>query len=310
MVGRSGTPEVDRGILSTLRRRIVGGGRLRMSRLFLALLAGTATSLALSPAAGAETPSTMTSNPPPTAVVANGYLHLFQASIQNAVFRVTAGTLPPGITLQTTGVLTGAPTSGGSFGPTTVCGVNDTSSPACQTFTINVSKRWPAILAAPSSGGVVGTPVSETASLVGAVARTGSVTFRLFTGSACTSEVFRSTNTVTLAAATSTGFTPSAAGTYRWTTSYSGDGNNEPASTPCDPSNSVVLTPGSAPQPSSGGLYHALPPARILDTAALLRSPQAARLRRPSPASAVSPPPGCRLSRSTSPSRSRRRPAS
>jgi hypothetical protein len=193
--------------------------------------------------------------------------------------------------VQSSGFVTGAPTTAGSFGPTTVCAVNDSGARACQTFTLAISKQWPAILASPSAGGPAGALVRETASLVGGFLPTGTVTFRLFADSACTAQVFTSTNAVNLAVATSSDFTSTAPGTYRWRTSYSGDVNNEPASTACDPSNSVVITAPATttttppagtttttvpatttttttppPVASPRGLYHALPPARILDT--------------------------------------------
>ena len=241
----------------------------------MAILAAIGASVVGSPAAMAQTAPAITSPAPPIGVVGNGYMHLFQASSLPApVFVVTAGSLPPGISLLPQGFLTGAPTTAGAFGPTTVCGVDDPAPPACQTFTITVAKRVPAILASPSAGGAVGTPVRDTASLVGSVAATGSVNFRLFSDQACTVEVFRSSNALsTGGSATSTDYTPTAVGTYRWTTSYGGDTNNAPASTLCDPSNSVAITAGSSgttvpPLGSQGGLYHALPPARILDTRA------------------------------------------
>ena len=245
--------------------------------MFVAVLAAVGAFVAGSPAAVAQT-STVISGPPPAAIVGNGYLHLFQASAKNPdpVFSVTAGTLPPGVKLQPSGFLTGTPTTGGSFGPTTVCGVNGVVPPACQTFTMEILRRRPAILAAPSAGGPVGTPVSETASLVGGYFPTGSVTFRVFGDSGCTVQVFRSTNPVSnsFGSATSTEFTPTGPGTYRWTTSYSGDANNEQASTACDATNSVVITSSSTtttpttvpPVASPSGMYHPLSPARILDT--------------------------------------------
>ena len=244
-----------------LVRRVRWRSSLRTSSVFMAMLAAVAASLAACPAVMADTAPVMTSSPPPVGVVGNGYIHMFQVSsqVQDPVFSVTAGRLPPGLSLQSTGFVTGTPTMAGSFGPTTVCGANNLVAPVCQTFTLDVHKRWPSILASASAGGVVGTPVHETASLVGAFSPAGSVTFRLFSDAACTVEMFTSTNAVSQGSATSTDVTPPAPGTYGWTTSYSGDADNEQASTPCDPSNSVVITAQSA-------LYHAITPARLLDT--------------------------------------------
>lgn len=202
------------------------------------------------PSAMAQTASSaMTSAPPPVGVVGYGYLHLFAASPPqpDTTFTVVAGSLPPGLLLSPVGFLTGAPLAAGTFGPTTVCGARLLAPRACQTFTIVVMKRVPGVLAAPSPGGPVGTPVRETAALVGAVVPTGSVLFRLFSDPACTAQVFSSRNAVTVAAAaTSDDFRPAVPGTYRWTVAYSGDANNAPVATPCDASNSVTIT-GSAP---------------------------------------------------------------
>ena len=232
--------------------------------LIAAVLAAAAFAWA-GPAALAQSTPTITSAPPAAGVVGNGYLHQFSASadMSNPTFVVSAGSLPPGLALQTTGFVTGTPLSAGSVGPTTVCAVSDPTPRACQTFTISVSKRWPAVLGGSSPGAAVGTAVHGTASLVGGMAPTGTVTFRLFADSACTAQVFTSTNPVSAAAATSNDFTPTAPGTYLWTASYSGDANNEQASSACQAGGSVAITGSST---SQGSLYHALPPARILDT--------------------------------------------
>jgi hypothetical protein len=235
------------------------------------MVAAIAAFVSGSPAAEAQTLPVISSLPL-AGVVGNGYLHQFKATpdLPDPVFQVTAGSLPPGLSLMPAGWLTGTPSGAGSFGPTTVCGIDEPAPAACQTFTINVWRRQVSILAAPSPGGAVGTRVSETATLVGGVLPTGSVTYRLFGDPACTAEVFRSTTEMGLfGSSTSSEFTPAAAGTYWWTTNYSGDGNHEPASTPCSATNSVVITTSSTTTPpvaSLGGTFHPLPPARILDT--------------------------------------------
>ena len=197
------------------------------------------------PGAGAQTPPVITSAPPPQGTVGMSYLHQFASSPQtpDPTFSVTSGTLPPGLSLSPEGFLSGSADAAGTFGPTTVCASNGVAAPACQTFTITIARQSPSLLAAPSPGGAVGTVVTETASLVGGYLPTGSITFRLFSDAACTAEVFSSTNVVTVnGSATSNAFTPTAPGTYRWTASYSGDANNNPFTTQCDPSNSVTIT--------------------------------------------------------------------
>jgi hypothetical protein len=46
---------------------------------------------------------------------------------------------------------------------------------------------------------------------------------------------------------TALGFTPTLPGTYQWVATYSGDANNEPASTSCGDDPVVVINPSPAP---------------------------------------------------------------
>jgi hypothetical protein len=117
-------------------------------------------------------------------------------------------------------------------------------------------------VASPTVG--LGSSVTDTATVTGSpnVAMTGTVQFRLFgpgdTNCAGT-PVFTSTVPLTNGTATSAPFTPTQLGTYRWTATYSGDANNAPVFGVCNAANeSVTVVPP--------GTYHALPPARILDT--------------------------------------------
>ena len=99
-----------------------------------------------------------------------------------------------------------------------------------------VNKASPALTTTATQSVTVGSPISDTATLTGGVGPTGTITFHLFTDSGCTSEVSTGLTPVTVSgngSYTSGGFTPSAAGTYYWTASYSGDANNQPASTSC-----------------------------------------------------------------------------
>gem|GEM_PF-2912953 len=102
---------------------------------------------------------------------------------------------------------------------------------------------------------------------------TATVTFRLFPPSdtVCTgTPVFVNPQTVTLsgttATATSAAFTPTVAGTYRWTATYDGDANNLPVAGLCNDANEnrsvtpppppppppVVCTPPPGPAPPGG----------------------------------------------------------
>jgi hypothetical protein len=111
-----------------------------------------------------------------------------------------------------------------------------------------VTKASPTISTQASAGGMVGTPVRDVATLAGGSNPTGTVTFRLFSDPNCQNQVFTSTNAVAGATATSGDFTPTAAGTYHWTAVYSGDANNNPATSACGAANeSVVITAFQAP---------------------------------------------------------------
>ena len=99
-----------------------------------------------------------------------------------------------------------------------------------------------------SAGGLLGTAVTDTATVSGGANPTGDVTFRLFSDADCTAQVFTSTNPLSGGTATSGSFTPASPGTYRWTAVYNGDANNSTVTSPCNaPNESVVITPFQAP---------------------------------------------------------------
>ncbi len=105
----------------------------------------------------------------------------------------------------------------------------------------------------------VGTGIQDTATLHGAQAPTGEVTFTLFGTPNCApgSDVFTSVVAIssTDGTASSESFTPTVAGSYFWTASYPGDANNLPASSPCRAPNettvvSAAVSPPGTPAPS------------------------------------------------------------
>ena len=114
--------------------------------------------------------------------------------------------------------------------------------------TSTVGKASPTISTQASAGGILGVPVTDTATVTGGLSPTGTVTFRLFSDNTCATQVFTSSSALAGGMATSAGFTPGAAGTYYWTAAYSGDASNNPATAPCNaPNESVVITPFQAP---------------------------------------------------------------
>ncbi|MGH2935182.1 MAG: hypothetical protein ACRDL2_11825 [Gaiellaceae bacterium] len=92
-----------------------------------------------------------------------------------------------------------------------------------------------------------GAAIHDTATLGGGYSPAGSITFKLYANSACTgSDVYHHTASVSGDGMYGSGdYVPSAAGTYYWSASYSGDGNNVPLGpTSCpDPSESVTVSP-------------------------------------------------------------------
>jgi hypothetical protein len=105
--------------------------------------------------------------------------------------------------------------------------------------------------------------VTDRASLTGGNAPTGTITFRLYGPSATSvcnagNLVFTSSAVAVNGSGTygsAPGFTPTAAGTYRWIASYSGDANNAAVAGACgDTNESVVIaqaTPTLATQASA-----------------------------------------------------------
>ncbi len=110
-----------------------------------------------------------------------------------------------------------------------------------------------------SPGNLQGAPVRDVATIGGGASPTGTVTFKLFSDAGCGSQVFTSANAVSGTSATSDWFTPTSAGTYYWTASYSGDASNAPSSSACGAANeSVTITAFAAPpqtQPTITGDY-------------------------------------------------------
>jgi Putative Ig domain len=102
----------------------------------------------------------------PNAIVGVPYAFAFQSSggISPVVWTLASGQLPPGLSLNSTGTLSGTPTATGSF--TFTVQASDASSPS-QTITINVAITSAPVLVITSAGGAlpdapVGKPYSVT----------------------------------------------------------------------------------------------------------------------------------------------------
>ncbi len=115
-----------------------------------------------------------------------------------------------------------------------------------------VEKAKPTIKTSATASVTVGDKIKDTATLSGLVSAVGSegtVTFRLYSDEECKTEVFKSVATG-ISSNTSypspTEYTTTATGTYYWRAFYSGDANNEAASTPCkDAGESSVVGPAT-----------------------------------------------------------------
>ena len=111
----------------------------------------------------------------------------------------------------------------------------------------------PGLTADASADVALGGQVSDRGGLAGGLAPTGDITFRLYGpgDSNCSgSPVFTDTKAVSgNGDYESASFTPTEAGTYRWTASYSGDGDNDAAAVPCNAAGQSVTVTGTTPPP-------------------------------------------------------------
>jgi hypothetical protein len=124
----------------------------------------------------------------------------------------------------------------------------------CTAEQVVVTQADPAITTTPSKGGVTGTAISDSATVSGGNAPTGSVTFKLYGPTATTcagTPLFTSTIALTKATVGSGSFSgTSTVGTYSWTAAYSGDANNAAASSTCKAETVVITSPPSTPTPT------------------------------------------------------------
>ncbi len=135
---------------------------------------------------------------------------------------------------------------------------NTATSTKCTEEQVDTSQATPTIATLQSTGGVVGTAISDTATVSGGFSPTGSVTFELFApgDTTCTgTPVFVATNPLSGGSAGSGSFVSSATGTYRWVATYGGDANNTTVSSGCqdEPVTIANSTPTVVTTPSAGG---------------------------------------------------------
>jgi uncharacterized repeat protein (TIGR01451 family) len=126
---------------------------------------------------------------------------------------------------------------------------NSSAAGDCTEETVSVGLNTPTISTNASASVEVGGQIHDTATLAGGFNPTGSITFRLYgpnDATCATTAIFTSTVTVNgNGDYVSSAFTTTAAGTFRWIASYSGDANNAVVSGNCNAANEnvVVTTP-------------------------------------------------------------------
>ena len=146
---------------------------------------------------------------------------------------------------------------------------------ACSDEPESLTKAAPKISTAASAGGVLGTSVTDTATLTGAVAPTGKVIFTLYPDSAScasgTGFVYQtplpgiSLSTTAPFKAVSGSYTPTSVGMFEWTATFLGDAGNMAVTSKCgdEPVTISQAGPGITTTASAGGLV----PVAVSDSA-------------------------------------------
>ncbi|MGD0409592.1 MAG: hypothetical protein ABSB34_11460, partial [Candidatus Limnocylindrales bacterium] len=160
-----------------------------------------------------------------------------------------------GVAIFSTGASLWTPTAVGTYtwGVSYIGDLNNNSYSACggayETVTIGMAD--PTLPTTPSGGGLLGSVLNDSATVTGGYIPTGSITFRLYgpnnTTCAGTPIYAQTVGLSGTSAATSPGFHTAAVGTYEWTAYYSGDTNNNPASSGCGAEAVVITVPPTIP---------------------------------------------------------------
>jgi len=173
------------------------------------------------------------------------------------------GTLPGGVTFTDNGggtaTLAGTPASGsaGSY-PLTLAATNGVLPAASQSFTLTVDKATPTLSTTASADVTYGGgPVSDAAAVAGGVDPAGTVSFALYgpADPTCAGSPVYTDSAVSVTgdgSYPSGSFTPTAAGTYAWRASYSGDANNAAVTAACGTTGETVTVAAVASSPPTG----------------------------------------------------------
>ncbi|MCA0455174.1 MAG: Ig domain-containing protein [Chloroflexi bacterium] len=178
---------------------------------------------------------TITSAPPPDGTEGAGYTFTYTATgTVTITYSATPGSLPPGLTLTTGGLLSGTPTTPGTY-TGTVTATNGFAPDATQNFSITITAAS-VVTVAPSSlpDGVVGTAYAQTITASGGTAPYG---FAVTVGTLPTG--------LTLSSAGALSGTPTAAGTFNFTVTATDTGSLSGSQ-----AYTVVITAVGAPTPT------------------------------------------------------------
>ena len=186
---------------------------------------------------GAPSAIVFTSSPPGPGTVGTAYSHTCVTSGATAgatvTYGLTAGVLPPGLHLSTGGVISGTPTTAGTYaGTVTASDVIDEN--GTQNFNIKIVRKAPTITTAAAPSGIVGTGYYFALAATG----TAPIVYSLSTGTLPSG--------IALSAAGVISGTPTMPGTYTGTIIAS----NGIAP---DATYSFKIVVAAAPVPSSGG---------------------------------------------------------
>ena len=136
-----------------------------------------------------------------------------------------------------------------------------------------VNPAHPTVVTQASGAVTIGGAISDTATLAGGVAPTGTITFKLYgpNDATCSGAVlFQSTATVNGNGTYGSGnFTPTATGTYRWIANYGGDTNNTATANGCNESNESVVVKPATPTIATVATEGGVAGDKISDTATL-----------------------------------------
>jgi uncharacterized repeat protein (TIGR01451 family) len=150
---------------------------------------------------------------------------------------------------------------------------NEAASSACNLETVTVSQNIPAISTTASASVVVGGNISDTAHLSGGFNPTGTITFNLYgpDDATCSGPTAFSASVPVSGNGdyVSGNFQTAAAGTYRWTASYSGDANNATVSEGCNSANESVLVTKKSPTVTTNASASVVVGGNIHDSATL-----------------------------------------